>query len=559
MRTKLGLLAVVVVGTVLAALAPPGVAGATGAATARWSAPVHLSDYSQGELIALSCGGGTCVAETGRGTQVNTGSGWSEAQNGPGGESAVACASSTFCLVPSGYWYDGATWHPGSPIPVPGGYQTPGTHSDFPVSLSCASRALCVAGDNHGNVYQYSNGGWTGPIGLAPYSQSINGVSCPTTSFCLAITEAAETFLFNGQGWSPGPNQPAGTSTTQQVSCPTATSCTAVDNQGDVYTWTPSGWSGAVRVESAFAGTISCPTVSACVMVDYEGRAFTGSGTTWSGPVTVDSNSTSDSSLLLARVSCGTPSSCVVLDGNVNAVAGQLSCPTAAMVHTTDGGGYWTADACGVVHSLGDAQAHGDLSGSTLARPIVGMAATPDAGGYWMVASDGGIFTFGDAHFFGSTGNIHLAQPVVGMAATPDGGGYWMVASDGGIFTFGDAHFFGAGWETITARPIGRRPTLRNSFPTAGARGDGAAVIEEACDGRGHDRRAQERAQELPGLPIRPPGGRGGHLHPEPARRGLGGGVATGVLPRLRVRRPVPPGHRHSVGGHQGADQALGP
>jgi hypothetical protein len=119
---------------------------------------------------------------------------------------------------------------------------------------------------------------------------------------------------------------------------------------------------------------------------------------------------------------------------------------TGIRVSGDPGGGYWTADADGVVTPHGGAPSFGSVatSGTHLNQPIVGMAASPDGQGYWLVASDGGVFAFGDAAFFGSTGSIHLNQPIVGMAATPDGRGYWLVATDGGIFAFGDAAFFGS-------------------------------------------------------------------------------------------------------------------
>jgi hypothetical protein len=111
---------------------------------------------------------------------------------------------------------------------------------------------------------------------------------------------------------------------------------------------------------------------------------------------------------------------------------------------TTNGQGYWEAQADGDVTPFGTAQSYGSMAGKALTSPIVGIAATPDGGGYWLVSSDGGIFNFGDANYYGSAGALPLTKPIVGMAATPNGGGYWLVASDGGIFAYGNALFHGS-------------------------------------------------------------------------------------------------------------------
>jgi cell wall-associated NlpC family hydrolase len=123
---------------------------------------------------------------------------------------------------------------------------------------------------------------------------------------------------------------------------------------------------------------------------------------------------------------------------------GRLVAPVVGMASTSNGTGYWLADATGDVSPYGSAVDHGSMAGHRLDAPIAHIVSTADGGGYWLVAADGGIFTFGDAPFYGSMGNRHLDAPVVDIAPTPDGGGYWLVAADGGIFTFGDAPFYGS-------------------------------------------------------------------------------------------------------------------
>jgi hypothetical protein len=134
--------------------------------------------------------------------------------------------------------------------------------------------------------------------------------------------------------------------------------------------------------------------------------------------------------------------------------SGPLTGQVVGMAGTPSGGGYWLADAAGLVSAHGSAVNYGSMAGKALNAPIAHIVSTADGNGYWLVASDGGIFTFGDAAFYGSMGDKHLNAPVVDLAPTPDGGGYWLVASDGGIFSFGDAVFHGSMGGQHLNRPV---------------------------------------------------------------------------------------------------------
>jgi hypothetical protein len=119
------------------------------------------------------------------------------------------------------------------------------------------------------------------------------------------------------------------------------------------------------------------------------------------------------------------------------------------MAATSDGGGYWLAQANGGVYSYGDAVFHGSLPGLGVspAAPIVSITSTRDGGGYWLVAADGGVFAFGDADFAGSLPGLGISPtaPVIGLEPTSDGRGYWLVAADSllarGEFALGDAAY----------------------------------------------------------------------------------------------------------------------
>lgn len=129
--------------------------------------------------------------------------------------------------------------------------------------------------------------------------------------------------------------------------------------------------------------------------------------------------------------------------------------PTVAVAATSDGKGWFAAEAAGRVVVHGDARSYGDMSGRPLNAPLIGVAVDPATGGYWLLGEDGGIFAF-HAPFYGSTGGMHLAAPAVGIAAVPGGGGYRVVAADGGVFDFGGARYAGSlGGRALSSPVVG--------------------------------------------------------------------------------------------------------
>ncbi|HEY7946389.1 MAG TPA: NlpC/P60 family protein [Acidimicrobiales bacterium] len=151
---------------------------------------------------------------------------------------------------------------------------------------------------------------------------------------------------------------------------------------------------------------------------------------------------------------------------------GRLVAPVVGMASTSNGTGYWLADATGDVSPYGSAVDHGSMAGHRLDAPIAHIVSTADGGGYWLVAADGGIFTFGDAPFYGSMGGRHLDAPIVGISADVATGGYWEVAADGGVFSFG-APFLGGTGSVHLSRPVNAMASL----------GDGQGYWFVASDG----------------------------------------------------------------------------
>lgn len=132
-----------------------------------------------------------------------------------------------------------------------------------------------------------------------------------------------------------------------------------------------------------------------------------------------------------------------------------------AIATTTDGQGYWLAQADGHVSAFGDAHAYGSVA-SGLSSPVVAMARTYSGQGYWLVTASGHVYSFGDAHPYGSApADLAAGAPITSMAVTPTGKGYWLLGAGGHIYTFGNARSDGsprpqlAPYDAIGTRPAG--------------------------------------------------------------------------------------------------------
>src|SRR4029077_18283783 len=77
-------------------------------------------------------------------------------------------------------------------------------------AVACASNALCVVADAHGNVMTSTNptgdaGAWSPPAHIAALPnedpEPINALSCPTTTFC-AATDGYD--YLDSEGFSRG-------------------------------------------------------------------------------------------------------------------------------------------------------------------------------------------------------------------------------------------------------------------------------------------------------------------------------------------------------------------
>ena len=152
-------------------------------------------------------------------------------------------------------------------------------------SLTCASQALCVAGDAKGGILSTTTptdgAAWhyTRPEAKA----AIEGLSCPSTSLCIGIDSHGRVIHSTRPStgtWS-AVTVDKGFALTA-VACATTRFCVAVDSHRHAFLSTkPTGGTNAWRKISGIDGdltSIACPTTSLCVAVDGQGNEITATG-----------------------------------------------------------------------------------------------------------------------------------------------------------------------------------------------------------------------------------------------------------------------------------------
>ena len=334
-----------------------------------WSAPVPIGAPGMSdELNAVTCSSPTwCVAVDTLGNAYSwDGSGWSAPSRLAGiGLTSVSCVSASFCVAVDGlgdaHVWNGSSWSSAAVDSSGSSLQ----------SVSCASASFCAAGDWAGNVFVFDGTRWSSAGRVDPAGGGISSLSCPSASFCAGTDWNGGAVTWNGASWrlktSFDANAAGGL---MSVSCASPASCVAVDGSGDYLIWNGVKWSAPVMIDLTGDGfeSVSCGSASACVAVDWNGNALVFDGTSWTAPAISCPHSTTNSagtcytrgSYLDARagvldaVSCASPSWCVAVDRNGNAlvngavsgidpIAGVLtavSCPSVSFCAAVDTNGY---------------------------------------------------------------------------------------------------------------------------------------------------------------------------------------------------------------------------
>lgn len=220
--------------------------------------------------------------------------------------------------------------------------------------ISCASRTLCVAVDDHGRVLSSANPvgeAWSSPREIDP-GHVLTSVSCaPGSALCVATDDHGDVLASGNSGanWS-APLDIDGTSSLSAVACGSASLCVAVDRSGNVFVSGNPGsgaWSPGKPIDGHPLTSVSCTSAPLCVAVDEAGGELTSTNPAegaWSQARTIDSNPLSAK---LASVSCapGPADTCVAL-GAGEVFAGGNPGSSAPTWNATPLGGGLTGVAC---------------------------------------------------------------------------------------------------------------------------------------------------------------------------------------------------------------------
>jgi hypothetical protein len=295
-----------------ASSATPAQTGPATQAVAQWTTPVAIDPQSMASRTAitgLSCTRrGGCYAADSAGTvlALHSAGDWPVAATDPnGGLVALSCPTARTCLTIDSQGLSmvlsqGAWSHP-API---------GTGSGTVTSASCASPDFCLAVDTIGQAFTYTGpaGGWSQQT-IVPSGQALNSVSCASRADCVAVGAGGGVYRFNGVSWT-GPATVDSGHDLVSVSCPSTGFCMAVDSAGDAVQFSSGHWTAQPLGFTAAA--VSCPAVGTCLAVGGAGVATYG-GDNWTAPSAVDTAG-------LSRIDCVAVNSCVATDQSANAL-----------------------------------------------------------------------------------------------------------------------------------------------------------------------------------------------------------------------------------------------
>ena len=291
-----------------------------------WSAPAQVSPtvgVNVYGLSSVSCPSARfCVATTEVGpVSVWDGKKWSALMR-PIRDSvtAVSCVSDDFCVLVGGAdmaTWDGRRWT--APVRVKTLPENSTGFRDGTLdAVSCARPSFCMASSGNGYFLDWDGTSWSRPVRLvlsAPLA-----LSCASETFCMAVGPGrvsghqllTAVATWDGAHWSVADH--FGTSEVSSLSCPVPSFCQAVVGaSGDVFSWDGRGWS-APRVIDPPRGrptAVSCGSATSCVVVDENGYAAYWDGSAWSKParVVADGNS-------LVDVACAGKGFCAALEGD---------------------------------------------------------------------------------------------------------------------------------------------------------------------------------------------------------------------------------------------------
>lgn len=195
--------------------------------------------------------------------------------------------------------------------------------------VCCAALALLAAACG-GSSASAAAPGWSRPQAVAANFRLLR-LSCTASRYCLGVggtsSGSPRTVIWNGEGWGTlleGPS--VSLASLQLLSCGSPGFCVASDGTAS-WEWNGRSWSRGVRVisngDSRKAPTarlvgLACSAERACMAVDDQHRTFSlrnGRWTTVGRLAALPSTAASvNESIGAGGISCGSPSSCMIVD-----------------------------------------------------------------------------------------------------------------------------------------------------------------------------------------------------------------------------------------------------
>ena len=136
-------------------------------------------------------------------------------------------------------------------------------------------------------------GTWSSGQEIDTNPNGLNAVSCPTARFCMAIDQEGVAYRFSNVSWSHGQQlaSSAPDSVFGGLACPTVLFCMVVGLRGYVVTYSKGLWSSGQQIgdnQESPSGAVSCPAIQFCMAAGNAGQVYEFLNGTWSSGQEVD-------------------------------------------------------------------------------------------------------------------------------------------------------------------------------------------------------------------------------------------------------------------------------
>ncbi|MFZ2051951.1 MAG: SMP-30/gluconolactonase/LRE family protein [Solirubrobacteraceae bacterium] len=277
------------------ALYATNVSASSAASWSSWSGP---TGESPSEAVACASSSLCLLAagkDEGNGGNLyyatSLGGSWSLAYSPSWGVDAISCVSSSFCVDGQ----DSVGYFRWSTSPASTSWNLQSQGSAATKAISCLSASFCAIADSKGSVHvatsesQVKSSSWTQTS--VDGSTTLNGIACLSSSSCVAVDSAGNALslkIESSGAASATKHDIDGTTSLTGVACPGSSSCVAVDTTGHVLLTKNSGetWSTLYSLGGDLT-SVSCASSSLCMTADTEGKviAFNLTGTLTEGEV----------------------------------------------------------------------------------------------------------------------------------------------------------------------------------------------------------------------------------------------------------------------------------